>query len=411
MRIEQLRNTLPWIRSPYDFLRKAAHQEGRYTFWRDLPALGRTLMTGEPDLIEPIINHPLLDAGAGIVGLRRILGSGSLIMMDGAEHKARKAIVAPSFRGASLDRCTPMFEEVARQHIRALPDRLSAHDLVQAISLRAIARAMFGDDESLVDEACLRIERFLHTFHSPVLLFARPLQIDLGPMSPWGRALRRRDALAALCRERMEGQGGLIAELRARSPETDPEDIVTEVLALLLFGHDTGGAAMAWALVHLYAHGHAERAAEEPEWLEAALKESMRLCPVVPHLTRVARERVEIAGYEIPEGTRIAPTPWLAHHNPALWEDPERFDPSRFQRQIPSMGWFPFGFGARICVGMPFIMRQMLCVLRVLLREAPMRLAPGYVPSPVRRLVLVVPSGGVPVERRAPSTRSMSATS
>jgi cytochrome P450 len=311
-------------------------------------------------------------------------------------------MVAPSFRGAVLERYAEMLACVAQAHARALPIGVpsSGHALVHGIALESIARVMFGSDPNVVSESIARIGSFLRSFHSPLVLFVRPLQVDLGRASPWGRALRHREALRALCRERMDSGEGLVSELAVRAPALDREALVTEVLALLLFGHDTGAAQMAWALCHLLQHGQAERARQDPAWLLACLRESMRLCPVVAHLTRVAREPLRLGDFDIPQGGRVCPSPWLAQHNPALWPDPERFDPARFAGPpIPAHAWFPFGLGRRVCVGMPFVMRQMQLVLKTLLSEVRLALAPGYAPAPVRRLVLVVPSEGCPVVR------------
>jgi cytochrome P450 len=395
-----LRHGWPWLTEPYGFLRREAQREGRYTFLRELPVLGPALLTGEPEVISEIVHHPQLDAGRGIVGLRSILGDDSLIMLDGAEHVARRALVSPALRGAALDRYSTMMLEVTREHVRRLPGVFSGHALLHDVSLHAIARVMFGSDPEIVALAVLRIERFLRSLQSPLMLFLRPLQLDLGWASPWGRALRHREALRALCRERMGGGEGLVSELAEQAPQLDREVLITEVLALLLFGHDTGAAQMAWALAHLLQHGQAERASQEPAWLEACLRESMRLCPVVVHLTRVARAPVSLAGHDLPADSRICPSAWLAQHNPALWPDPEHFDPTRFVgKPVSPHAWFPFGLGRRVCVGMPFVMRQMQLVLGTLLQEARLSLAPGYRPEPVRQMVLVVPSRGCPLVR------------
>jgi cytochrome P450 len=270
-------NSWSWLVDPYGFLQREAVREGRYTFRRALPVLGSALLTGEPEVIAEIVSHPKLDAGRGIVGLRSILGDDSLIMLDGPEHTARRTLVSPVLRGAALDRYSTMMLEVTREHARRLPETFSGHELLHSISLQAIARVMFGSDPEIVACAVQRIERFLHSVQTPLLLFLRPLQLDLGWASPWGRALRHREALRALCRERMGCGEGLVSELAQQAPELDREVLITEILALLLFGHDTGAAQMAWALAHLLQHGQAERASQDPAWLEACLRESMRL--------------------------------------------------------------------------------------------------------------------------------------
>lgn len=334
------------------------------------------------------------------MGLRAILGGDSLIMLDGAAHAARKEVVAPAFRGAVLDRHDRVAEEVATRLARSLPDAFCGHTFAHDVLLEAITRVMFGDDPEVVDRARARILAFLGAFRSPLPLFVPLLQVDLGRRSGWGRALAAREALLALIRERAGGGGGLVGEWSA-SQALPPESLASEVLALLLFGHDTGAAQLAWALAHVHAHGHADRAAEEPEWLAACLDESMRLCPVVPHLTRVAAVETTVGGRRVPAGGRVCPSAVIAQRDPRWWPEPDRFDPARFLAPLPApYAWFPFGLGARTCVGRPFVVRQLRVVLRALLRTTPARLRPGWSPRPTRQLVLVVPAGGVPLERR-----------
>jgi cytochrome P450 len=393
-----VRDAWGWWRDPYGTLLRAAAAEGP-TFSRSLPVLGRTLFTGDPALVGEIALRDDLDAGAGIVGLRSVLGGDSLIMLDGPAHAARKELVAPAFRGAVLDRYDAMVAEVAADRARALPGAFSGHAFAHDVLLDAITRVVFGDDPSVIAVARDRILRFLRAFRSPLPLFVKPLQIDLGAWSGWGRAVAARDALRAVCRERAAAGDGLVGEWAARSG-LPPEVLANEILALLLFGHDTGAAQLAWAIAHVHAHGHASRARDDDEWLSACLDESMRLCPVVVHLTRVARADTTVGGHAVPAGGKVCPSALIAQRDPRSWPDPDRFDPARFLRPLPApWAWFPFGIGARTCVGKPFVVRQMRVVLRTLLRTAPASLRPGWTPRPVRQLVLVVPSDGVPLVR------------
>jgi cytochrome P450 len=173
---------------------------------------------------------------------------------------------------------------------------------------------------------------------------------------------------------------------------------VEEALALLLFGHDTGAAALAWAFVHIW--GDREivariRAERDPSYLEACLKESLRLCPVVVHMTRVAPEATRIGGWDVPAGARIFPCAYLAQRDPAVFPDPAAFRPERFLGgQTYEGSWFPFGLGARTCIGSRFALRQLQLIAATTLQHADLTLAPGYEPAPVRRLVLIVPRQG-----------------
>src|SRR5262249_23199857 len=155
-------------------------------------------------------------------------------------------------------------------------------------------------------------------------------------------------------------------------------DIVEEVLSLLLFGHDTAAAAMAWAFAHIYSHPTVvERiraeAGADPEalpFLTACVKESMRLCPVVVHLGRTAAADLRLGQHDARRGEKVIPCTYLAQHNPEVFPEPDVFRPERFLNgQRYEHAYFPFGFGSRTCVGKPFAMRQMLLVIATAVRE------------------------------------------
>jgi cytochrome P450 len=399
-----LLQTLRWLKHPYAVL-DAARQRHGSTFWLDLALTGRVLVTGDPVLVREVMGHPDLDAGQGIAALRQVLGDRSLITLDGEEHASRRRIVAPLFR-RELERLDGFTVAATVEAAREISpgEPFTIYDLARRISLRAIIRLLFGDVRAA--EAGRLVDDFLLSFASPWVLFLKALQVDLGPRSPWGRARRNRRRLEddlrariAACR-RGEGAGGLALVVQEGGELAD-DDIVAEILALLLFGHDTGAATLAWAFAHLYQHPEAlARAREEPSYLEACLLESMRLCPVVVHVTRVARRDLRLGDHEIPAGTRIFPCAYLAQRNPEVFPEPERFRPERFLEgdgKSYDGSWFPFGFSPRTCIGKPFVLRQMILVTSTLIRHLDLGLAPGWEPRPERHQVLILPRGGTPM--------------
>jgi len=251
-----------------------------------------------------------------------------------------------------------------------------------------------------------------------VVMYLRPFHLDLGAWSPWGRALRNRRRLRdelleriRLCRQGCVADGAALARIVRDSDGLSDEEILSETMALLLFGHDTAAATLAWAFAHIHRDPRiAARVCEEarsvnpatrpadPErhvYIEASLKESMRLSPVVVHLTRVARRDLVIAGYEVPAGSRLFPCAYLAQRNPEVFPEPGAFRPERFLGGRSYEGsYFPFGFGSRTCIGRHLAMRQMILVTSTIARLADLALAPGRDVAPVRRLVLVLPRGG-----------------
>lgn len=104
------------------------------------------------------------------------------------------------------------------------------------------------------------------------------------------------------------------------------------------------------------------------------------------------------AGYDLPAGAFVGAAATLVHMDPALYPDPERFDPDRFADGSRPLGeFFPFGGGARRCLGASFAMLELKTVIAVLLREYRLRLVDRATPKPVRRSTVTGPQGDVPM--------------
>jgi cytochrome P450 len=196
--------------------------------------------------------------------------------------------------------------------------------------------------------------------------------------------------------------------------ELAESDLVTEIFALLMFGHDTTAVTLAWAFAHIYSHPHvvdrlrsesfssAQLDDEPPTLWQACLNESMRLAPAVVQLFRVAEQEVQLTGQTVRQGEMVMPCLYLAHHNPEIFPAPDQFRPERFLTQsYPPATFFPFGFGARLCLGKALAQRQMPLILSTLIQNADLALAPGYVPTPSRYMVLIAPRAGTLMVRKS----------
>lgn len=422
-----LSNGYAWLTRPYAFLDAQLRRHG-LSFHLDLPVLGRSLVTGDPALVREIAVHPDLDSGRGIFALRAILGDGSLITLDGQDHRERRRMLAPAFSSRIIENYDAITLEQTLAVIREVGQSrtFSFYQAARRISLKAIISFIFGENGPKGEPSVERlVENFLQSFRNPLVLYLKFLQVNLGPASPWGRALRNRNRLRArILREideRRKGRGspaGLLTTLVRLGAAPCDNDLATEVLTLLMFGHDTGAAAMAWTMAHLLQHPEAmEQARVEAStgvtpvqrpYLEACIRESMRLCPVVVHVTRVARRNLEIGGHRVRQGERVLPSAYLAHHNKDVFPEPELFLPERFLG-VHHYGhsYFPFGIGARLCLGEPFAMRQMVLILSAFVAHTRLAFAPGYQAQPVRNLVLIMPRHGTQVVNRAASPVSI----
>jgi cytochrome P450 len=404
-----------WLRTPYTFLDRCAGTLGR-TFTMKLPGMGRVLVTGDADLIEATARNKALVGGRGTRALRPILGEHSLIVLEGQRHRGHRRSIAPSFSADEAARFDELTVQVCREFISPLSpgDRFSVQAMTRAISLRLIVRVLFGE---LCGERERRlislVDTLMRSFEHPAVLFVKALHRDFGRLSPWGRFLRNRAALRSFIvdeiderRRRPDSGGALIDRLIAqqRDGQFEPADdaIFEELMSLLLFGHDTAAGTLAWAFHHVHQDPSVveqlrdeSRAADAPGRLVGAcIRESQRLCPVVVHLTRVATRATRVGEYALREGESVLPCLYLAQRDPAYFPEPTRFRPQRFLQRgrVPAWSSFPFGFGARKCVGATFARRQMELILYAFMRHA--NLAADAPVRPVREMLLIVPSGG-----------------
>jgi len=188
------------------------------------------------------------------------------------------------------------------------------------------------------------------------------------------------------------------------------------MFTMLMAGHETTATSLAWAFYELLRHPDVHRRLRdelhavlgdgplEPghvsrlEYLDAVLKETQRLTPVVAFTGRMLRAPARIGGRELPAGVVVSPAIYLTHRRPDLWPEPERFHPDRFLGVRPNPShFFPFGGGVRRCLGAAFATYEMKVVLAEVVRRTDLRIAPGYRMRRVQRAVTYAPSDGMPV--------------
>jgi cytochrome P450 len=139
------------------------------------------------------------------------------------------------------------------------------------------------------------------------------------------------------------------------------------------------------------------------------VKETLRIRPVLPVLSRLVKEPLELSGHTIPPGTIVAVCTYLTHHDPAIYPDPYRFRPERFlDSPAGTYTWIPFGGGVRRCIGSSFSVVEMKSVLRVLSEELRISAAQPAAERVARRAITLVPERGceVVLERLKPTVGS-----
>ncbi len=385
--------SLSWLLNPESVIR-AAHKKHGLSFYLRLPILGKTLVTGDPLHIRQIRGNPKLVGGKGMTVLRPLLGDDTLIMMDSQHHKDRRYALSQLFTPDRLK----AFDSLMRNKLGETAisysnqDKVTAYSFFQEILLAVIVAFLFPDSPPAAQK---KLEKLVSTFfqsvHPPLMLFIKPLQVDLGSFSQWGRMKKAKRELQVYIRNMLETDAGLL-----KNSDLSMQQVVDEMIALLLFGHDTSAAALAWAVHHCLDNPqHIPHLIKDASYLEAVILESMRLNPVVVHLTRLASEDLLIGHHPIKANMRILPCAYLAHFNPEVFSSPYQFQPERFlQNASFEDSYFPFGFGNRVCIGKQFALQQMRVLLPELFKRVRVeKLDPVVVP--VRDNVIMVPKGAV----------------
>jgi cytochrome P450 len=189
----------------------------------------------------------------------------------------------------------------------------------------------------------------------------------------------------------------LAAEDEDGEPLTDQE-LRDELMTLLVAGHETTATAMAWTLERITRHPDVlARLRDEPDgdYLDAVIKETLRLRPVVPAVARKLMEPMEFGGWHLPAGVHIAPSIYLLHRRPDLYPDPTAFKPERFLEKPPgTYEWIPFGGGIRRCLGASFALMEMKVVLGEILKTVQLQPDAARGESVTRRAVTFAPRRG-----------------
>ncbi|MFF3325155.1 cytochrome P450 [Streptomyces sp. NPDC002889] len=338
--------------------------------------------------------------------VRESFGNGLLTSQD-EDHVRQRRLVQPLFTRRRVDGyADAVTAETAALTAawRKAPDAtVDVVSEVTALTLRAVARILFGTDvESAVEvvERCFPIigDYALQRGYSPANLPRR------WPTPANRKAAAATEELYAVCdsiidKRRADGEAGTGEDLlsllaRAESEEDgsfDATEIRDQVLIFLLAGHETTATSLAFALHLLARHpeqqelaraevvrvlaGRTPRAADLDAlpYLTKVLKEAMRLYPAGPVIGRRAVAATEVGNHTIPAGADVIVAPWVTHRHPRYWEDAERFDPERFtperEKERPRYAWFPFGGGPRACIGQHFSMLESVLALAMILQE------------------------------------------
>jgi cytochrome P450 len=382
-------------------------------------------MVFDPEAVKQVFqgSNTQLHAGEANALLGPILGERSVLLLDEGEHLRHRRLMLPSFHGQRMQVFADVMRDAADTEIDSWPvgEPFAIHPSMQSLTLRVILRAVFGFEQGPAeDELRRRLREMIEPVARPRGLMLMTLLGRLGSSrGEAGRFEARRRAVDEILYEEIARRRAapdleqrddvfsmlLLAEDEQGERLSDRE-VRDELVTLLLAGHETTATGLAWTF-DLLLHSpvvHSRAAEGDDEYLDAVVKESLRLRPVIPGVGRVVRgEPFELGGYVIPEGVEINPSIRVIHRRADLYPEPSVFRPERFLgsdaggRVPDTYTWIPFGGGTRRCLGASFALMEMRVVLRRVLERCTLRAADPSLDETVFRGITLAPKAGVRV--------------
>jgi cytochrome P450 len=378
-----------WSREPLPFLEQCRTRYGA-TFTLRLRHLGTWVILADPEDVKRVFSADTDDLGVGVpnLALRPVLGAHSVMLSEEPEHMARRKLMLPRFHGERMREDAEAMTELARREVRAWPEGepFELWPRMQELTQEVVMRAVFGDDEGRLD----RLRMLLTNLTGAVNDEGRLRKLALfGPgwlerSRGWRQAMEpvEEAVLAEARRRRAEGEDGrkdaVSILVEARNEDGSPlseKELRDELLTLLTDGPTS--SSLAWVFERLLRHPEKLArlqeevlAGEGEAYLDAVIKETLRLRPPVSVVVRRLLRPATLGGYELPGGTLVAPCVYLVHNSAEIYDDPESFIPERFlERRAAVPTWIPFGGGARRCLAASYAEQEMKRVVRTVLEE------------------------------------------
>jgi cytochrome P450 len=397
-------------KDPPAFLTRLA-QLGDVTSFRMGPIHGYFI--NDPELVRDVlvVNAHKFKKGRALQRAKSLLGNG-LLTNEGEAHLRQRRMIQPAFHKGRIAEYARTMTEYAERMSATWSDG-EVRDIdreMMHLTLQIVATTLFSanvDDDA--DEIGGAMTSMVEMFNYLLLPFSEWLQKLPLPQSR--RFARARDTLDKVIyriinERRASGQdkGDLLSMLLNAQDEDDgttmtDEQVRDEALTLFLAGHETTANALTWTW-HLLSQNLEKEATllaelddvlagrtptfddiPQLKYTEAVLAESMRLYPPAWAIGRLSLEEHALGGYHLPVKSLVLLSPYIAHRDPRYWEYPDRFIPERWSTQSvreasQKYTYFPFGGGARRCIGEGFAWTEGVLLLATLAQRWKLRLAP-----------------------------------
>lgn len=435
----------------YPQFTRAGHERYGATFTIKPGTMAPIVLTSDRDAIRRLFTGDPLVKHHGNDAVRPLVGERSVLLLEPAEHLARRKLLLPPFHGERVRVYAELMQRLMDEEVDRWRsgETVATLPIAQNVTIEVILQAVLG-----VADVDMR-RRFRRIIDNILFYPLGALRLRLSgrlapPITPPRRARevaafaaalptpavmtyfpgmkgrsrlnfttrrwwQHHDQLLALLDEQIaatqadrrlaEREDILAMLVQARDEDGNAltsEDLRDELVALIGAGHETTAAAIAWGTT-LLAHNpdvcdRATEAAREndEQYLGALVKEVLRIRPPIPVAAgRVLDGPFAIGPYAVPPGTLILIDAWGVHHDPELYPDPERFQPERFLAEAPEpYSWLAFGGGAHRCIGAALAELEIKVALATILQKAEIAPADLELAPPARRGLTIVPHAG-----------------
>lgn len=390
---------IAWARRPLPFLERCQKQFGD-TFTIRVRHSGTWVILSDPEDVRRVFtaNHTALGVGVANSILGPLLGPRSVMLLEEPEHVRRRKLMLPPFHGERMQGYSDMMADVTRREVASWPigEPFELWPRMQEITLEAIMRVVFGPVETQrLQLLRFRLRKLTNWMNDPrrltLLAAAGPsrlagktdYRVMMGPVEDSVLEEVRRRQLTPECTD-----GSDIAAMLAEAHYEDGspmtvQDLRDELVTLLTDGPTS--SLLSWAFERILRHPEqlarlrAELdAGEDDAYLDAVVKETLRLCPAAPIVVRKLLARMELGGYQIPAGTTVAPCVHLVHRREDVYPEPLCFRPERFLeaeggQAAGTYTWIPFGGGVRRCLAASYAMLLMKQVIATVIAEVDLK--------------------------------------
>jgi cytochrome P450 len=393
----------------------------------------RSFLVNQPSLVDEVLKaRPMAFPKSDRVGegLRPLLGN-SVFLTNGETWVRQRRIIDPAFEGGRLRDTFPAMWQAGEAAVARLgPGEVEIEEQMSHAAADVIFRTLFSIpiENEIASQVFHQFRAYQRT--QPILNAAA--FVPLPRWMPRGhkretRAMAReiRGLITRLTAQRMtEIEAGTAPDDLATKIMTtvDPvtgerfstEEMVDQVAIFFLAGHETSASALAWTLYLLAMFPDwQQRLAEEAEAVlrdgmafsavsrlrvaRDVFREGLRLYPPVPMMVRETTGPENFRNRVLPKGSQVVLSPWHLHRHERLWDNPDGFDPSRWQTENGQTclreAYMPFSAGKRVCTGAGFAMVEGPLLLAMLARRFHFDLVAGKVPVPVAYLTVRAKDG------------------